>query len=377
MIVKVLVTGADGFIGKNLCVRLREMSDIQCQTLVRSDTGNDLDDKVEGVDCVFHLAGANRPVDAKDFMAVNAGLTEALTKALARSVLRTGKRPTMVYTSSTQARLDNPYGESKRAGEDLIRAASSELGLTDIIYRLPNVFGKWCKPNYNSVVATFCHNVARDIAVQVNDPTAAVTLVHVDDVVESFIEILFGRHPQVDGQGFATLHPQYSTTVGELLRSIRSFKEGREELLIDQVGGGFLRALYSTYVSYLPTDQFGYEVPAHRDPRGSFVEMLKTPDAGQFSYFTAYPGVTRGGHYHHAKTEKFLVISGEALFRFRNIQTGERHQVLTSGDKPTVVETIPGWTHDVTNIGSSDLVVMLWANERFDPAKPDTYRCAV
>jgi len=225
------------------------------------------------------------------------------------------------------------------------------------------------------VVATFCHNIARDLPIQVNDPQAPVTLVYVDDVIECFLRIMDGAAVAAGPDGFAMVQPQYSTTVGELARQIGAFRSSRDTLATERVGVGLARALYATYVSYLPVGAFAYDVPLYADPRGVFVEMLKTPDCGQFSFFKAYPGVTRGGHYHHSKTEKFLVIKGRARFRFRHMQTGQTHELQTSGDQPQIVETVPGWTHDITNIGQEELVVMLWANEVFDRARPDTYDC--
>jgi UDP-2-acetamido-2,6-beta-L-arabino-hexul-4-ose reductase len=234
---------------------------------------------------------------------------------------------------------------------------------------LPGVFGKWCKPNYNSVVATFCHNIARDLPIQINDPTANLRLVYVDDVVTAFLVALVAPAP---GCVQAQVEPEYTTTLGELANKIRAFGDCRSTLMTERVGTGFVRALYATYVSYLPSDRFSYEVPQHSDPRGVFVEMLKTPDSGQFSFFTAHPGITRGGHYHHTKTEKFLVIKGEALFRFRHLLTKQLVELRTTGSTPEVVDTIPGWTHDITNVGDDEMVVMLWANENFDRGKPDT-----
>ena len=251
------------------------------------------------------------------------------------------------------------------------------IGTDTDLPKLPNVFGKWCKPNYNSAVATFCHNIARGLPIQVNDPNAPVTLVYVDDVIERFVQLMDGADAALGADGFASVTPQYTTTVGELARLIQSFKDSRQTLMTERVGTGLVRALYATYVSYLPPERFAYTLPQYGDPRGVFAEMLKTPDCGQFAYFTAHPGITRGGHYHHSKTEKFLVIKGQARFKFRHMQTGETHELSTSGDKAEVVETVPGWTHDITNIGTDEMIVMLWANEVFDREKPDTFACAV
>jgi UDP-2-acetamido-2,6-beta-L-arabino-hexul-4-ose reductase len=332
---------------------------------------------LDGVDFVIHLAGVNRPQDPAEFATGNTDLTQALATAVADVALRTGKKVPVVYTSSTQAERDNPYGQSKRAAEDALFTLQRAHGVPVHVFRLPNVFGKWCKPNYNSAVATFCHHIARDLPITVNDPAAPVTLVYVDDVIARFVQIMDGADPALDAQGFATVAPQYTTTVGELAHTIQSFKDSRQTLMTERVGTGFLRALYATYVSYLPVEAFTYTVPMYGDPRGVFAEMLKTPDCGQFSYFTAHPGITRGGHYHHTKTEKFLVIKGEARFKFRHMQTGQTHELVTRGDKAEIVETVPGWTHDITNIGQDEMVVMLWANEVFDRQRPDTFACAL
>jgi UDP-2-acetamido-2,6-beta-L-arabino-hexul-4-ose reductase len=275
----------------------------------------------------------------------------------------------LVLASSTQAERDNPYGRSKLAAEEAVQALAQETGNPCVIFRLPGVFGKWCRPNYNSVVATFCNNIARDLPIQINDPSASLRLVYVDDVVTALLAAL---NAPTSGCVQAQVEPEYKVTLGELANKIRAFNDGRSTLMMERVGTGFVRALYATYVSYLPSERFSYEVPQHADPRGVFVEMLKTPDSGQISYFTAHPGITRGGHYHHTKTEKFLVIKGEALFRFRHLLTNELVELRTSGDTPQVVDTIPGWTHDITNVGDDEMVVMLWANENFDRQKPDT-----
>ncbi len=368
---KVLITGADGFVGKNLQLRLRERNDVEVVTYTRADSVADLPARLKGVDVVFHLAGVNRPQDPQEFVAGNAELTQALSRAV-----QSADHPMRVLlSSSTQARLDNPYGSSKRQAEQAVQALAGIKGTSVHVFRLPNVFGKWCKPNYNSAVATFCHNIARELPVQIHDPSVGVTLVYIDDVLDRFISLMDGADAAPDAEGFETMAPQYTVTVGELVRQISAFRESRDSLVIDRVGTGFVRALYATYVSYLPVEHFAYEVPLYGDPRGVFVEMLKTPDCGQFSFFTAHPGITRGGHYHHTKTEKFLVIKGQARFRFRHMQTGQVHELETRGEKPEIVETVPGWTHDITNIGQDEMVVMLWANEIFDRARPDTYNC--
>ncbi|ART56099.1 capsular biosynthesis protein [Acidovorax carolinensis] len=372
---KVLITGAHGFVGKNLQLHLTERKDVQVTTFTRADDVTRLPVMLQGVDFVFHLAGVNRPQDPKDFTTGNADLTQALCSAVCDVAAATGKRVPILYTSSTQAAHANAYGESKRQAEEALFAAARSHQVPVHVFRLPNVFGKWCKPNYNSAVATFCHNITRGLPIRVNDPAAALTLVYVDDVIQRCIQLMDGADAVVDANGFSTLAPQYTTTVGEVARQIQAFKESRTNLVTERVGTGLVRALYATYVSYLPVESFAYPLVQHGDPRGVFVEMLKTPDAGQFSYFTAHPGITRGGHYHHTKTEKFLVIKGQARFKFRHMRTGEKYALVTHGDKPEVVETVPGWTHDITNIGSEEMVVMLWANEIFDRARPDTFAC--
>ena len=396
---KILITGANGFVGKNLQLHLAERKDVQVVCFTRDLDVAQLPELLQGVDFVFHLAGINRPQDPQEFTAGNVDLTQALCQAVCDVAAATGKKVPIVYTSSIQAERDNPYGQSKLAAEQALQAASLSHGIPVHVFRLPNVFGKWCKPDYNSAVATFCHNIARGLPIQVNDPAAPVTLVYVDDVIERFMQLmdevggmdcraslamtegvssLRGRQAAaIHDPGIATVAPQYTTTVGEVARLIQVFKDSRDSLMTEHVGTGLVRALYATYVSYLPVERFAYAVPQHADPRGVFVEMLKTPDCGQFSFFTAHPGITRGGHYHHSKTEKFLVIRGQARFKFRHMQTGQTHELLTSGDKAEIVETVPGWTHDITNVGPDEMVVMLWANEVFDRARPDTFACAV
>lgn len=366
---RVLVTGANGFIGKNLIVRLNELENVTVSTFVRGDDMVRLSQLVAQADAVVHLAGENRPTDESAFSQVNVGLTSALCNAIKLECLKSKRHVPLMLASSTQAERDNPYGRSKLAAEQAVLALAQATGNSCIVFRLPGVFGKWCRPNYNSVVATFCHNLARDLPIQINDPDASVKLVYVDDVVNVILQEL-----EVSSPGYTQIpvEPEYTVTLGELAGQIRAFANCRSTLMIDRVGTGLVRALYATFVSYMPNEKFSYEVPQYTDPRGVFVEMLKTPDSGQFSYFTAHPGITRGGHYHHTKTEKFLVIKGEALFRFRHLLTEELFELRTSGATPKVVDTIPGWTHDITNVGDDEMVVMLWANENFDREKPDT-----
>jgi UDP-2-acetamido-2,6-beta-L-arabino-hexul-4-ose reductase len=366
---RVLVTGANGFIGKNLRLALRE-NGIEAAAFTRDMPSGKLAAALEGVDFVFHLAGVNRPKDATEFSEVNAGLTQQLCDQIRAS----GRPIPVLYTSSIQAASDNPYGISKQSAENSLVTLERDTHSPVYLYRLPNVFGKWSKPNYNSAVATFCHNIANNLPIQINDPAAQVQLIYVDDVINDFLRVLRERP---SGVLRPEVSPIYAISVGELARQIGAFKAGREAMITEAVGAGLLRALYATYLSFLRPEQFSYSIPVHADLRGRFVEMLKTRDSGQFSFFTAHPGITRGGHYHHTKNEKFLVIQGKARFGFRHMITGETHEIFTDGGNPVVVDTVPGWTHDITNIGHDELIVLLWANEVFDLAHPDTISCKV
>lgn len=367
---KVVVTGAYGFIGKNVCLRLSDMPDMTVVPFGRQDSLPALLAALDDSDALIHLAGENRPHDPAAFAEVNAELTQAICSHLS---VREKSLPVWL-ASSTQAELDNPYGISKRQAELAVEKLSADSAAPIAICRLPGVFGKWCKPNYNSVVATFCHNIANDLPIQISDPERVVKLVYIDDVIETLINWL--QAPRQDCQHL-TVNPEYQITLGALAEQIQAFRDCRTSLMSERVGTGLVRALYATYVSYLPTQKFSYDLPVHGDARGVFVEMLKTQDSGQFSFFTAHPGITRGGHYHHSKTEKFLVIKGQARFGFRHMNTGETFFLDTCGDKPQVVETVPGWTHDITNIGDNEMIVMLWANEVFDRQRPDTIACMV
>lgn len=361
---KVLVTGANGFIGKNLCVTLKEQNQFDILEVNRNTSEKSFLSHLSKADFVFHLAGINRPEDESEFQKGNVDLTNFIVEEL----IKCGRKIPIVLASSTQIEQNNSYGKSKLAAEKLIEKYSNITGSEHYIFRFPNVFGKWCKPNYNSFIATFCHNILNDIDINVHDFNAPVRLVYIDDVCRSLIELLDGTHDT----GLKIVPNEFLTTVGEVAEIISSFKASRDTLVTERVGEGLTRALYSTYLSYVPSSKFSYSVRSHCDKRGIFCEMLKTRDSGQFSFFTAHPGITRGGHYHHTKTEKFLVIKGEAKFCFRNILTDEKYSKKTSGENLEIVETVPGWSHDITNVGSDELIVMLWANEIFDPEHPDT-----
>lgn len=362
---KVLITGANGFIGKNLTTRLNELSNYEIITFLKEDSHADLSDKILKADIIVHLAGVNRPPNSEMFSTVNLGLTKKISEIL----ISNNHKVPIIFSSSTQVNLDNDYGKSKLEAELVLKELSQKNGNSISVFRLPGVFGKWCKPDYNSVVATFCHNIANDIPIHINDEDAKLNIVHIDVIVESMIKTF---KDYLEGFNLIPIKNVLQITVGDLAEHIRSFHDSRTSLITEKVGIGIIRSLYSTYISYLPPKNFLYSIPSYKDDRGVFVEMLKTKDSGQFSFFTAKPGVKRGGHYHHTKTEKFLVIKGKANFNFRHILSNESHIIETSADKPQIVETVPGWAHDITNIGEDELVVMLWANEIFDRAKPDT-----
>jgi UDP-2-acetamido-2,6-beta-L-arabino-hexul-4-ose reductase len=370
MIVRILITGSDGFVGKNLAVRLGERGHKDIVRVTRDTSADAFKKAVAGVDFVFHLAGVNRPQNEQEFTTGNADFTSELCRTLAAA----GRAVPIVFTSSSQATRDNPYGRSKLAAETALLAHAAATSAPVHIFRLPNVFGKWSRPQYNSAVATFCDQVANGKPLTIHDPSAPLRLVYIDDVVDAFLAVL-----AAPGQGgpMAEVTPFYDTTVGEVAGLIEGFAKSRTSLVVSRVGSGLPRALHSTYLSFVPPTGFAYDVARHCDPRGEFVEMLKTGDSGQLSYFTAHPGITRGEHYHHSKTEKFLAIRGTARFRFRHIVTNETFEIITPGGQGRIVETVPGWAHNVENIGTDELIVMLWANEIFDQGKPDTYACKV
>lgn len=362
----VLVTGANGFVGKNLTVKLKEKS-INFKVLSHTADPDEIQSKVCGCEFIVHLAGVNRPETEDEFGTGNRGFTEKLCEA----IIKTESKAKIIYSSSIHAGRDSAYGVSKREAEQALEKLSENNSNQVLNIRLPNLFGKWCRPNYNSVVATFCHNVANDLPISVADENIELTLVYIDDVVDHIVRILESQCAVTDEE-LKTVKPEYHVTLGDIVELLEAFKNSRKNITIEKVGVGFTRALYSTYISYFKPEQFSYSLTEHRDERGVFVEMLRTKDSGQFSFFTAEPGITRGGHYHHTKNEKFLVLKGSARFGFRHIITDETYSLETSSAHFQVVETVPGWSHDITNIGSEELVVMLWANELFDQDNPDT-----
>lgn len=377
---KILVTGAKGFVGKNLIATLNNIrtgkdksfglsEDI---TIYEYDIDSNLallDAYCTDCDFVFNLAGVNRPKDQKEFMEGNFGFASTLLDTLKK---HSNNCPIMI-SSSIQAELDNPYGQSKKAGEDLIFSYGEETGASVYVYRFPNVFGKWCRPNYNSAVATFCNNIANDLPIQVNDPSVTMRLVYIDDVVAELILALQGQAHK-DEKGYCHVPVVHEVKLGEIVDLLYSFKKSREDRSVpDMTDGEFPKKLYATYLSYLPTDQFSYPLKMNVDERGSFTEILRTADRGQFSVNISKPGITKGNHWHHTKNEKFVVVSGKGLIQFRKIDTDEVIDYHVSGDKIEVVDIPTGYTHNIINEGDTDLVTFMWCNECFDPEHPDTY----
>lgn len=367
---RVLVTGSAGFIGRNLVERLRS-GDVPSVTEVLEYTLETPEDMLEQYcrhcDFVFHLAGVNRPKQEVEFTAGNVDLTTRLLGALQQ-----GSKAPVLITSSTQAALDNPYGRSKRAAEESVFDYSEEVGSPVFVYRLPGVFGKWSQPNYNSVVATFCHNVARDLPITISDSAAPITLAYIDDVVHEFLAAMLG-HANTREDGYCAVPLTHETTVGAIADLLREFRGSRSDLSVPRMDDPFTKKLYSTYLSYLPTDAFSYPLDMRCDVRGSFTEIIRTTDRGQFSVNVTRPGVTKGNHWHHTKNEKFVVVSGTGVIRFRKVGEVEVIEYPVSGERIVAVDIPPGYTHNIENVGSDDLVTFMWGNECFDPDNPDTY----
>lgn len=316
---------------------------------------------------MFHLAGVNRPRDEKEFMEGNYGFTLELLETLKKY---NNTCPVML-SSSIQAELDNPYGRSKKAGEDIVFRYGRETGAKVLVYRFPNVFGKWCRPNYNSVIATFCYNIARDLPIQVHDPNVKLNLVYIDDVINELIRSLEGNETKKGD--FCEVPIVYQITLGEIVDLLYSFKNSRSELTVPDLSNSFVKKLYSTYLSYLPINDLSYELKMNIDHRGSFTEFIRTVDRGQISINVFKPGVTKGNHWHHSKVEKFLVVSGKGVIRFRDLNSDEIIEYYVSGDKLEVIDVPPGYTHNIENLGDTDMITVIWVNEPFDPEKPDTY----
>ncbi len=393
---KILITGAHGFVGQNLRAALEEIraghdrradhvlcgdpAEITVNLIGRENSPEELDAFCKDCDFVFHLAGVNRPQDPAEFMRGNRDLTGRLLEALRRH----NNRCPILLSSSIQASLEgrfqgSPYGESKRAGEELLFQYARETGAQALVYRLPNVFGKWCRPNYNSAVATFCHNTANDLPIQINDPAVPMELVYIDDVVEEFLQALRGCGHRAE-DGTYRVPVVHRASLGRIAETILSFPKLRESLEVPKLDDPLTKKLYSTYLSYLPAERFACGLRMNEDPRGSFTELIRTPDRGQFSVNVSRPGVTKGQHWHHTKNEKFIVVKGEALIQLRRVGAqadGTPYPVVefrVSGRRIQAVEMIPGYTHNIINLSQTEeLVTLMWANEPFDPARPDTF----
>lgn len=366
---KILVTGAKGFIGKNL---IEQLKNIKFGDVLEFDI--DTDKELLAVYCrdcdfVYHLAGVNRPQREGEFREGNFGFTSELLDALRQA----GNRCPVMMSSSIQAKLDNPYGKSKREGEKLLIRYGQEEQIPIFLYRFPNVFGKWCRPGYNSAVATFCYNVAHDLPIQINGRDTRLELVYIDDVVDSLIGLLRGE-PERDGEGFCFVPAVHQTTLGEITNLLQEFRSSRITGNVpDMTEGSFCKKLYSTYLSYLPENGFSYPLKMNVDERGSFTEILRTAERGQFSVNISKPGIEKGNHWHNTKTEKFVVVSGKALIQFRKPESDDIISYHVSGEKIEVVDIPVGYTHNIINEGDTDLVTFMWCNECFNPDKPDTY----
>jgi len=359
---KVLVTGANGFVGKNLIFYLLEKVNCEILKVTRETSPEELELKLLESDFIFHLAGENRPNSIEDFYINNSELTKKICETLKKN----NKSTEIVYTSSVQSDLDNDYGKSKKEAEIALEQYSIEMNTKVFVYKLPNIFGKWSRPNYNSVVATFSYNILNNLEIVNNDPSRKLNLLYIDDLVEVFGKVLKDRE-------FVNISTVYQITLGELESVIKSFKESRTNHTIEKVGTSLTGALYSTYLSFMQPRQFIYDLEEHEDVSGIFVDMLKTKDSGKFSFLTIRPGITRGGDYHQSRIEKNLIIKGSAKFAFRNIITNERYFLETSGSKSQIVEIVPGWIHDITNIGEEEMIVMLWSNEVHSSHNPDKF----
>lgn len=364
---KILVTGSKGFIGMNLIAELKHKKYTDIMEYDKDTDPTLLSDYCQKAEFVFHLAGVNRPQDPTEFMNGNFGLTKTLLDELKK---HNNRCPVMI-ASSIQAELDNPYGKSKKAGEDLVFRYGKETGAKVLVYRFPNVFGKWCRPNYNSAIATFCYNIARDLPITVNDPNVILNLVYIDDLVDELIRALEGKETQ-NGY-FCEVPIVYRKKLQEIVDLIYSFKQSREDRFIPNMSDLFTKKLYSTYLSYLPEDQFGYSLKMNIDNRGSFTEFIKSIDRGQVSVNISKPGIIKGNHWHRTKNEKFLVVSGKGVIRFRRVDSDRVIEYYVSGEKLEVIDIPPGYTHNIENLGETDMITIMWANEPFDLNNPDTY----
>lgn len=374
---KILVTGSNGFVGRNLVETLKNIKDnkdrtrdISVEDIFLFDIDSSLDDLdrfTKDCDYVVNLAGINRPKNSEEFYEGNKGFIEILCSYLKK---HKNKCP-IIASSSIQVGKDNDYAKSKKEGEDYLKEFSQSNGNPVYIYRFANLFGKWCRPNYNSVTATWCYNIANDLDIQINDPSVVLPLCYIDDVVNEIIECMKG-HPNFNGE-YYEVSPIHEISLGELAHTIQSFKESRNNLSIPNQNDELTKKLYATYLSYLPEDNFSYPLKMNIDERGSFTEFIRTKEHGQVSVNISKPHITKGNHWHHTKNEKFLVVSGTGVIRFRKIGDDKVIEYKVSGEKLEVIDIPTGYTHNIENIGDTDMVTVMWANEPFDPEKPDTY----
>ncbi len=362
---KVLITGANGFIGKNLIVTLKKIPQIDILRYTKENSLQELEMLIKKADFIFHLAGINRPKDKNEFYKGNVGFTEKLINLIEKN----NKSIPILFASSAQVGNGSDYAKSKEEAENIIIQYAKRNQTKCFIYRLPNVFGKWSKPNYNSVIATWCYNITRDMEIKIDDENKKLNLVYIGDVIHSFLDRLYINDSEKIYYEVGTV---YQKTLGEIKELLYKFKRSRENLLIPNIAKGFERVLYATYLSFLPPDKFSYKLNGHKDSRGAFYEILKTVDSGQLGISTTKPGVTRGNHYHNTKNEKFLVVKGKALIELRDVFSKEIIQYKVDGDNLEIVEMIPGYTHNITNIGDEEMILLIWANENYDPEKPDT-----
>ena len=363
---KVLITGAKGFIGKNLVSTLEREDKYEISCIDRENSKEELEKGVLNSDFIVHLAGINRPKNEEEFFEGNTGLTEEIIEILKKN----NKNTSILITSSIQADLDNAYGQSKKGAEEALIKYMADTKGNVFIFRLPNVFGKWCRPNYNSAIATFCHNIARGEEVWISDATKEMTLVYIDDVVRNIKNVIDNEENYIPG--YQNVDIEHKATLGEIVDLINSFKESRKSLMIPNMENELTKKLYSTYLSYLPEKDFSYPLKMNVDNRGSFTEFIKSKDRGQVSVNISKPGITKGNHWHDTKNEKFLVVSGEGVIRFRKVDSEEIIEYKVSGEKLEVVDIPVGYTHSIINTGERDMVTIMWVNEIFNPEKPDT-----
>jgi len=368
---KILVTGSNGFLSKNLIANLRNYSEYEVFEVNRNTTKIELEEYCKVTDFVFHFAGVNRPLHADEFKSGNIEFTKLLTSSL----YKYNNKSPIVYSSSIQATFDNPYGQSKREAEEILLDYGNKAQTKVLIYRFPNVFGKWCRPNYNSVIATFCYNICHDLPIKINDENIILNLVYIDDVVNEMLRCI--KENQNNLENYCKIEIQYNKNIKDIAALLLSFKETRNNLFLPDLTNDFNKKLYSTYLSYLQKNDFIYDLVTHSDYRGSFTEFIKTQSSGQISVNVSKPLTTKGNHWHNTKNEKFLVVSGIALVKFRNIESSEVLEYYVSGEKLQVIDIPVGYVHNIINIGNNDLITIMWANEIFDPQNHDTHKLEV